>query len=645
METTITASALEPLGLQSMERLLTIAASTGDISAMLTEAELAEIGSDVVRDYEMDCRDREPWERIAKESLKKAAQEEKKDVKTFPWHEASNVDYPLLTIAGLQFNARAYPAIIKGDEAVSVKVIGKDNGLPVMTDDGQPLPQMTQDEQGQPIPVMGPDGPQPTWQVEPGAKTKRAQRVRDYMNTTIFYRMDDWESDTDMLLMQLPIVGCAFRKVWYDGNRKKHCAALVHALNLIAPMSTKSCKTAIRLTEKLPDQYPSEILEQVLAGYYRDADFLKGEEFDQTPRLLLEQHRLIDLDGDGYPEPYIVTVDQSSAEVLRIIANFEAKDIQDDGVRVTKIERRSFYVKYSFFPHPEGKFYDIGLGHLLNVMSGVIDTVINQMIDAGTAQVAGGGWVGSGVRLTGSKRSSSIFPRPGEYKTVDVPGNALREGIVERTYPNLSPVMFQLLEMMLGAAKDISSIKDVITGEASNNGQVGTTLALIEQGLQVFTAIYKRVYRSLKDEFTMLRDNMARHGDAETQADYAKILDDPLANFAEDFAQDDMDIRPVSDPSSVTKMQSVARANFLMAFVSAPGVNPQAIMRRAWEAADVDDIDELFMPPQEPQPDPVALSGAEKNMATVANLNAKTEAQKLENLAAAFAAGQTSIAA
>lgn len=643
METTITASALEPLGLASMERLLTFASKAGDISDLLTDAELTEIGSAAVQDYEQDCRDREDWERIAKEALKKASQEEKKDVKTFPWHEASNVDYPLLTIAGLQFNARAYPAIVKGDEAVSVKVIGKDTGRPVLTEDGQVLPQMTQDEQGQPVPVMGPQGPMPTWEVEPGTKTKRAQRVRDYMNTTIFYRMDDWESDTDMLLMQLPIVGCAFRKVWFNG--KKHCASLVHALNLVAPMATKSCKTAIRLTEKLPEQYPADILEQVLAGYYRNADFLSGEEFDQTPRLLLEQHRLIDLDKDGYPEPYIVTVDHSSGEVLRIVANFEAKDIQDDGEKVTKIERRSFYVKYSFFPHPEGKFYDIGLGHLLNVMSGVIDTVINQMIDAGTAQVAGGGWVGSGVRLTGSKRSSSIFPRPGEYKTVDVPGNALREGIVERTYPNVSPVMFQLLEMMLGAAKDISSIKDVITGEASNNGQVGTTLALIEQGLQVFTAIYKRVYRSLKEEFTMLRDNMVRHADAQTQADYVNILDDPLADFAKDFMQDDMDIRPVSDPSSVTKMQAVARANFLMAFVSAPGVDAQAIMRRAFEAADVDDIDELFIPPQPPQPNPKDIAGAEKDMATVANLNAKTEAQKLENLANAFNQGAMSIAA
>ena len=137
METTITASALEPLGLASMERLLTFASKAGDISDLLTEAELTEIGSAAVTDYEQDCSDREDWERIAKEALKKASQEEKKDVKTFPWHEASNVDYPLLTIAGLQFNARAYPAIVKGDEAVSVKVIGKATGRPILTEDGQ----------------------------------------------------------------------------------------------------------------------------------------------------------------------------------------------------------------------------------------------------------------------------------------------------------------------------------------------------------------------------------------------------------------------------------------------------------------------------------------------------------------------------
>jgi chaperonin GroES len=636
-----------------MTILAGIAVSTGDISAQFSTDELTRIGADVVEDYETDLRDRDDWERIVKDALKKASQEEKRPEKTYPWHNASDVNYPLLTIAGLQFNARSYPAIVKGDEAVSCKVVGADKGMPQIGPDGQPVMQVggmqiMMTPQG-PV-VVTPQGPQPLpegakpepmWQRPPGAKAKRAQRVRDYMNTTIFYRMDDWEADTDMLLMQLPIVGCAFRKIWYDGQRKKHCAALVHALNLIAPCTAKSCKTAIRLTEKIPDQYPAEILEKVLSAYYRSPDFLVGEEFDEGPRLLLEQHRLIDADGDGYPEPYIVTVDHQTSEVLRIVANFAPEDVQTDGDRVIRIERRSFYVKYDFFPHPEGKFYGIGLGHLLQSMSSVIDTTINQMIDASNAAVAGGGWVGSGVRLQGSKRSSSMYFRPGEYKTVDIPGDQLRNGIVERTYPNISPVMFQLLELMLGAAKDISSVKDVITGEASNNGQVGTTLALIEQGLQVFTAIYKRIYRALKAEYQMLFENIGKYGDEATAADYIEVLDDPTADFFADFSAADMDIRPVSDPTSVTKMQQMARANFLMQFVSAPGVNPQAIYRRAWAAADVEDQDELMMPPPE-GPNPMEQVAMDKEVSET-ELNraqaAKAEADKLEKLAKVFQTG------
>lgn len=643
----------EQPAISSLTILQGIAASTGDITAQFSKDELSRIGADVVEDYGQDCRDREDWERVVKDALKKASQEDKRETKTYPWHNASDVNYPLLTIAGLQFNARAYPAIVKGDEAVSCKVVGADKGMPALGPDGQPVMQL----QGTPVAmtpqgpaVMTPQGPQPlpegaqpepVWQREPGAKGKRAQRVRDYMNTTIFYRMDDWEGDTDMLLMQLPIVGCAFRKIWYDGQRKKHCAALVHALNLVAPMTAKSCKTAIRMTEKVPDQYPAEILEKVLGGYYRSPDFLIGEEFDERPRLLLEQHRLIDADGDGYPEPYVVTVDHETSEVLRIVANFAPEDVQTDGQRVIRIERRSFYVKYDFFPHPEGKFYGIGLGHLLKSMSSVIDTAINQMIDAGTAQVAGGGWIGSGVRLQGSKRSSSMYFKPGEYKTVDIPGDQLRNGIVERTYPNPSPVMFQILELMLGAAKDISSVKDVLSGEGSGNGQVGTTLALIEQGLQVFTAIYKRIYRSLKEEYQMLFTNIGKYGDEDMARDYAEVLDDPAANFAEDFSTSDMDIRPVSDPASVTKMQQMSRANFLMQFVSAPGVNPQAIYRRAWTAADVEDQDELLMPP--PQgPNPAEMAAIDKD-ASVAELNraraAESDVTRLEKLANVFRTG------
>jgi chaperonin GroES len=593
-----------------LDKITMLAASEGDLSHIFSAETLARIGQDVCEDYKRDKADRREWEEIVEAAFKSAAQEQREGEKSYPWDRASDVRYPLLTVAATQFAARAYPAIVKGDEAVSVKVVGNDNGVPQMGPQG-------------PVAQPGPDGqPQPVWNKQPGMKAARAGRVRDYLNTVLFYRMTGWEQDTDQLLQDLPIAGCAFRKVWFDARTGMQRAALVPALNLVAPMGAKDCETAPRLTEVLPDVFPNDILVRQRSGFYRDVLLSPEDEDDQAPRTLLEQHRLIDLDDDGLPEPYIVTVDQSREEVLRIEAAFGADDLKmaPDGATVAEIKRRSFFVKYDFFPHPGGKFYGIGLGHLLSPIGDVINTSINQMVDAATAQVAGGGFIASGLRLQRSGGSRLRFA-PGEYKTVDgASGIDIRQGIVERTFPSPSPITFQILEMMLGAAKDISSVKDVITGDASNQGQVGTTLALIEQGLQVFTAIYKRIYRALKEEFTLLYDNLSRYGGDRAAADYTAVLDDPAADFDRDFNQRDFDIRPVSDPTSVTRMQKAGRAQAIMQVNAGlpPGtLDAREVAKRTLEALDVEEIEKFFPAPQGPNPAMIAEMQAKQSQAAL----------------------------
>lgn len=630
--------------LGAFDKLAIMAQASGDISHAIETQRLADIGADVVEDYETDNTDREEWLTTVKEALERAAQEKKPEPKTTPWPNASNIDYPILTTAALQFNARALGAIIKGDEAISVKVVGKDVGRPEM------------DPMGQPVMQPGPDGqPQPMWRVPPGGKAARAGRVRDYLNTVLFYRMDDWESDTDALLLALPIVGCVFRKVFYDPRTDEHKSVMVPAVRVVVPKDARSCETTPRLTEEVPGVYPHEIMERMRDGTYREVDLFgigTGEAEEalkraDKPRLLLEQMRLIDFDEDGLPEPYIVTVDHETRNVLRIEPNFSPDDIKQapDG-RVLRIERGQYFVKYDFFPHPEGKFYGIGLGHLLKNIGAVINTAINQMMDAGQAQIAGGGFIGSGVRLTGAKRSGSLRFAPGEYKTVDVSGGQLRDALVERTFPQPSQITYNILDMMLGAAKDISSVKDVITGDASNNGQVGTTLALIEQGLQVFSAIYKRIYRSLKCEFSMLYRNVAKYASDDTRKDYAEVLDDEQADFDRDFNQRDMDIRPVSDPASVTRMQKMARAQFLGGFVNLPWVNGPEITKRMLEAADVEDTDALFVQMQPPQPNPKDVAQAQKyeagavlDMEKAQTEQAKRDQMAVDSFAKTFGAG------
>lgn len=592
-----------------------MAGSAGDISGVYSAAKLAEIGETVVSAYERDKTDRKDWEDTAREALAACSQEQKTAAKDFPWPNAANMRWPLLTIAAMQFNARMYPAVVKGDEAVVVKIIGKDLGKPVMapnpqTGEIQPVPQLGPDGKPPIDPATGQPVLQPQWIIPPGAKSKRAARVGDYLNTVLFYRMDNWEDDTDALLMQLPATGCVFRKTWYadDGPH----TATISALNLVVPVTARNLKTTPRITEEIENVYPHEITEKMRSGYYREVSLAlpqkpDGSEQKDGARLLLEQHCLWDFDDDGLPEPYIVTVDHQTRLVLRIEPNFGPSDIvwrDQQKTQALKINRRDFYVKYGMFPHPEGKFYDIGLGHLLKRLGDGIDTMLNQLIDAGTAQTAGGGFIGSGVRLQSRGSRGVVRFAPGEYKTVDVQGDQLRANIVERTLPNVSPVTFQLLELILGAAKDIAGIKDVMTGEASNTGQVGTTLALIEQGLQVFNATAKRIFRALKSDFELLFDFIAEFGGEAAAKDYADVLDDPAADFAKDFDRSGLDIRPVSDPSTITKMQKMAKAQFelgLLPQIVSMGGDGKEILTRVLQAIDAEDIDKIF-PPKQPNP-------------------------------------------
>lgn len=623
-------SGVEPLAL-----LAQIAQSRGDLSGMLDEQMLTQIGYDVVQDYERDLADRQDWEDTVRKALKRAAQE-KTELTNAPPYRRSHVDFPILTVAAQQFNARAYPAICKPGDMVRIKVIGSDSGRPAMDDQGNTLVQingqpMTQQQaavviqqlqaqmpppaEGQPAPDM--PQPEPLWAIPPGAKQARANRVADYLNVYLEFRMDDWEEDTDVLLTQLPIVGCGFRKCWWEEG--KECHAYTPALDLIVPQSAKSLKTTPRITERMPEVYPYQIKRRIAAGAYRAVELQPEGDDAEAPRLLLEQHRFLDLDGDGADEPYIVTVDHKTSEVLRIEANFGVDDIvlAEDNATVLRIERQRFYVKYGFLPDPKGGFYDIGFGHLVEQLGDVINASINQMLDAGHAQIAGGGFIASGIRLQSNSRNETIRWMPGEYKTVNAPAGDLRAGIVERTFPAPSPILFQLLELMLGAAKDITSVKDIVTGNAPNTAPVGTTLALIEQGLQVFTAIYKRVYRSLGDEFGILFENLAKFGGEEAAADYLAVLDDPAADFAGDFGDSDMDIKPVADPTAVTSAQRIAKAQVL-AGMRGIGLDDMEINRRILEAASIENIDALM--PKQSAPDPLAL--AELRVKTSqANLN------------------------
>jgi chaperonin GroES len=567
-----------------------------NLAELLTDTELGRIGSDVIRDFQIDVESRKDWLPRYERCLDAAMQVRK--AKNSPWPGASNVKFPLLTTASIQFQARAYPAIVDGSNLVKGRVLGPD-----------------------------PDG----------QKRQRADRIGQHMTWQLLYRMPGWEEDTDKLLLMLPIAGNVFRKTFFDPIAKANRSTMISAEDFVVNYWAKSLEEAPRYTHVVR-LYPHEVRERVLAGLWLKvpADQIPEEANDEQGQVeFLEQHRLIDLDADGYPEPYVVTTTRDGT-VARIVACFGPEDVtvqapggtaklvdlldeqrEDEAGEIVRIERRQYFTKYGFIPAPDGSFYDIGFGTLLDDISRPIDSAINAMLDAAALQNNQGGFVGSGVNI----KSGNFTFRLGEWKRVDVTGGTLRENIVPLTLPGPSAVLFSLLGMLIEAAKEITSVQDVMTGEGTANQPATTTLALIEQGAKVMTGIFKRIHRAFGGELRILRRLNRENLDDE---EYFQLNDmpetdeagnpvpaDPIRVGRADYEDDDLDVVPVSDPSAASDMQKMARAQALMVWNGDPLVNQAEIRRRYMEAIGEKDIKALLTAP-EPPPDPKVLEAGAK---------------------------------
>jgi chaperonin GroES len=493
-----------------------------------------------------------------------------------PWPKASNVKFPLLTVAAVQFQARAYPAIVDGSNLVKGRVLGPD-----------------------------PDG----------EKRKRADRIGAHMTWQLLYRMPGWEEETDRLLLQLPICGCVFRKSYYDSIAGSNCSEMVSGEDFIINYWAKSLESAPRYTHRLRF-YPHEVKEKIAGGLWREVPVrAEAETADDEDALVefFEQHRYLDLDDDGYPEPFIVTTTKDG-QVARIVPCFGADNVKvsvggktvnlldDNGQKqdgkIVCIERRQYFTKYAFIPAPDGSFYDIGFGWLLEDISEPINTAINQMLDAASLQNAGGGFLGSGINV----RGGSMPFRIGEWKRVEVVNNApLKDNVFRLDHPGPSAVLFSLLGMLIQSAKEITSVQDVMTGEGTTNQPATTTLALIEQGHKVMTGIFKRIHRAFGRELRTLFDLNRDYLDEE---EYFLLNDGDQAQqiAREDYDDSDLDVVPVSDPSLVTDMQKMARSEAEWgSFLNDPLINQVELRKRRMEVLGTPDPDTMLkVPPPAP---------------------------------------------
>lgn len=527
----------------------------------LKDSELASMGSKVVEEFKIDedSRIAAGWDEKYRLAMDLALQVQ--EAKNTPWPNASNVKYPLLSKAAIEFNARAYPTIVDGPDVVKGAMRG------------EATPE----------------------------KEARAERIGKHMSYQLLEEMDDWEEDTDRLLMQLPIVGCAFRKTWFDPIKGYNCSHLVSAKDFVVNYWTKDLGTCPRATHVLTF-YPHEIREKMNSGLWLTKELGLAQDAngdEQAPHTFLEQHRLWDLDGDSYPEPYIVTVHKETSQVVRVVARFDEKGLTLDGKKVIRIEPAKSFTKYPFIPAPDGSFYDIGFGMLLYPLSKTINTTINQIMDAGTLANMQAGFIGGGISI---KSGNQAF-KPGEFKKVDAQGQSLRDNVVLLPTKEPSSVLFQMLGLLLDSAKDITSTQDILSGDAGKGTlPVGTVTALIEQGLKSFTAIVKRIHRALKKELAILYHLNARY--LEPQA-YFTFQDVQGVIAQQDYAEGDCDVVPVSDPNMATDAQRLQRAQFVMEVGEKTGaIVPRASAKQALIAAKVPDPDELLTPDGPAPPDP-----------------------------------------
>ncbi len=572
---------------------------------------IAGLGVKVVEQFQIDEDSRADWLTRMQSAMDLAMQVPDSKKKEYPWPDAANVIYPLISTAAIQFQARAYPAIVPGPKIVKGFIVGKDDGEPLRDPHtGEPLPD----------PKTG-DGI--AWAVKPGAKQARSDRISEHMSWQLLEEQEEWEPETDLLTLLLPIVGCAFRKTFFSRELNRNVGALIKAKDLTINYRARSMETAPRLTEHV-HLYPVEIEEAIRSEAFVKHEFGAYSRDEDELRPYLEQHRWVDLDGDGYPEPYIVTVHKQTTKVVQIVPRYEPEGIICAGVekKVRKIHPIHYYTKYDFLPNPDGGIYGVGFGLLLGPINESVDTTLNQIFDAGHLQTTGGGFIGKGPSL----KSGSLRFRPGEYKVLNVLGSSLRDAIVPLQFPGPSPVLFQLLGLLIEAAKEMSSNTELLAGRQQNaNVPATTTMALIEQGLKVFTGIYKRIYRSLKSELAKQYRLNRIYLDKTSQY---RFRDEWKVIEQKDYREGG-GIEPISDPSMVSDMQELARAEGLVPFKDDPLVDRIEVRRRYFTAMKQRDVEKLLV--QKAPPDPaVQIKSLELALKQV-----EVKARAITNLATA----------
>lgn len=559
-----------------------------NIAMLLGEDDLREIALCVKTELGYDVSARADWDKTYAEAMKLALQV--MENKSFPWPGAANVKFPLLTIAALNFHAKAYPTLLNGEAVVNYRVVGKDDG---------------------------------------GEKQLRADRVGAHMNYQLL-EATDWEAGVDKALIVTPIMGCTFKKSYYDHDARTVVSRLILPQYLIVPYFTTDLESCPRISEVFslnPNDFTSKVrrglwLDVAYSPTYGGVTTEMGAAKQQAqhvvpvadpnwlPTEFIEQHRFLDLDGDGYAEPYIVTFVRETGQICRIVARFALSDLVMGADaykdKIAYIKAQDFYEKMPFIPSPDGGFYDLGLGMLLGPLNHTVNTLLNQMLDAGTMQILGGGFLGRGVKI---RKGDNTF-KPYEWKSVECSGSSLRDNIVALPKTEPSAVMLQLLMYLVEYGERVGGANDIQMGEIPGQNVKAETMKIADaNGSRMFAAIYKRWWRATKCELVRMYILMGRYI---VTKEAVVLLEGPEIEPG-DYALPLSGIRPVADPNVVSR-EELQRTALLVynSAVQVPGQDVREATLRLYRAHNVPNPEAIWPDPKGPkaipqQPNPKML--------------------------------------
>ena len=547
-----------------------------NITDTIDDRALKQLASDLITEYQNDKESRKEWEETYTKGLDLLGF--KYTERNQPFRGASGVTHPLLAEAVTQFQAQAYKELLPSDGPVKTQIVGLNNQ-----------------------------------QVE-----EQSNRVKDYMNYLIMDKMEEYTPEFDQMLFYLPLAGSTFKKVYYDAMLERAVSKFIPAEDLVVPYYTTNLKEAPRITHVIK-QSENDLLKKMASGFYREVELQKPqkkedkvqEKYNQLEGIkpvqaqdsiytILEMH--VDLDLSDYIAendedkinikiPYIVTIEESTRQILSIYRNYKEED--------PKFLRKEYFTHFKFLPGLG--FYGFGLIHMIGGLSRTATFALRQLLDAGTLSNLPAGFKARGMRI----RDDDQPIQPGEFRDVDAPGGNIRDQFQLLPFKEPSTTLFNLLGFCVDAGKRFASIADTQVGEGNQQAAVGTTIALLERGSRVMSAIHKRCYYAMKEEFQLLAKVIQEYLPPEYP--YAVYGGERMIKLV-DF-DDRVDIIPVADPNIFSMSQRVTLAQTQLQIAQS---NPQLhnmheAYRRVYEALGAKQIPELLKPKEQQMPKDPAM--------------------------------------